>query len=125
MFLDDLKAYLVANGFADIYRDTLPDEPDECIGLFVWAHTVPSVSDGSAWRYVSVQVRRQNGDDAYAAAFAIFQLLDSGLDETPIALAEGRECIARPRSGPKKLSVDESGRTIYYTEIALWGENEP
>lgn len=124
-FLEDLKVFLAANGYADIYRDTLPDKPDECIGLFLWAHKVPSVNVGSGWRYVQIQVRRMDGDDAYAAAFEIFTLLDSGQDETPIQLTAGRRCIARPRSGPKKLHTDTNGRTVYYTEIAFKCKNTP
>ncbi len=112
-FLKDLKAYLTANGYANIYRDMMPDTPDECIGLFIYAHTI------TRWRYVQIQVRRMDADDAYADAFALFQLLDSGQDETPIQLAEGKRCIARPRSGPKKLHTDANGRTVYYTEIAF------
>jgi hypothetical protein len=117
-FLDDLKTYLTAKGYGNIFRDTMPDEPDECIGLFVWNHV-------GRWRYVQVQVRRMDGDDAYAAAFAIYTLLDSGLNETAIALTATRQCIARPRRGPKKLS-DDGRRVVYYTEIAIrCKKNEP
>jgi hypothetical protein len=124
VFLDDLKAFLTARGYTAIYRDTMPDQPDECIGLFVWDHTVPDINDGSGVRYVQIQVRCMDGDDANAAAHAIFALLDSGMDETKIWLTDDRWCIARPRRGPKKMSVDATGRVVYYTEVALWGSND-
>ncbi len=125
MFLEDLKVYLIANKFTDVYRETMPDKPDECIGLFLFAHKTPIISDGSGTRYVTIQVRRFDGDDAYSVAYEIKKLLDSGPDETVISLTEHRKVIARPRTGPKKLSTDESGRTVYYTEVALYGDDEP
>ena len=124
MFLDDLKAYLMANGYSDIHRDAMPDQPDECIGLFVYAHALPLISDGASTRRVQIQVRRFDGDDAYAAAFAIMKLLDSGMDETKIFLTESRWCIARPTAGPKKLTADGT-RVVYYTEVSLFGEDTP
>lgn len=118
MFSKDLKAFLTAQGYTDIYRDTMPDHPDGCIGLFVWDHV-------GRWRYVQIQVRRMDGDDAYATAFAIYTLLDSGINKTPIALTATRKCIACPRRGPKKLSEDTNGRVVYYIEIAIRCKNEP
>lgn len=125
MFLKDLKAYLIANKYSDISRDMLPDKPDECIGLFLYVHKTPLISDGTGTYYVQIQVRRRDGDDAYNIAFELFTLLDSGEDEKLIWLTEKRFCIARPTAGPKKMSTDESGRTVYYTEISFWGQNEP
>jgi hypothetical protein len=127
VFLDDLKAYLTEQDYTDIFRDTMPDQPDECIGLFLWAHQIPSPNLGSGTRYVQIQVRRKDGDDANAVAFEIFSLLDSGADETPIILAEGRQCIARPIKGPRKMTDTDAPKnlTTYYVEISFWGKNDP
>ena len=125
MFLDDVKAYLSAAGFTDIYRDAMPDQPDACIGLFLWAHRMPIPSDGTCTRYVQVQVRRMDPDDANETAQRIMPMLDSGMDETKIYLTPERWCVARPLAVPKKLSADESGRTTYYFEVSLFGENTP
>lgn len=124
IFSEDLKAFLTANGYSDIYRDTMPDLPDECIGLLVWGHKVPEITTGGCWRFVQIQVRRVDGDNAYADAFALHLLLDSGRDETPIQLTEGRSCVVRPRSGPRKLS-DDGKRVVYYIEAAFGGKNDP
>ena len=120
--MDDLKAFLTARGYTDIYRDTMPDQPDACIGLLLWDDVPGTVG---SWRYVQIQVRRMDGDDANAAAYAMRELLDSGQDEERIQLTDERWCIARPRRGPKKMSTDENGRTVYYTEIAFFGANKP
>ncbi|MGE5494614.1 MAG: minor capsid protein [Burkholderiales bacterium] len=124
-FLEDLKAFLTANGCDNVYRETMPDKPDECIGLFLYAHAMPTISNGSSTRYVQIQVRRMDGDDAYAVAYEILQMLDSGLDEADISLTEQRKAIARPTAGPRKLHTDLSGRTVYYIEVALFSDDEP
>lgn len=105
--------------------DTIPDKPDTAIGLFVFSHTLPEINDGSGVRYVQVQARSKAPSRAYADAHAIAALLDSGQDEKIIDLTADRWCIARPRNMPRKLSVDTAGRTIYYFEVALWGDNRP
>ena len=124
MFLDDLKAYLTAHGYTDIHCDIMPSEPDECIGLFVYAHALPEISDGTCTRRVQIQVRRYAIEDAYATAYALKHLLDSGQDEAKIYLTESRWCIARPTAGPKKLTADDRC-TVYYTEVSLFGEDIP
>ena len=108
-----------------IGRDTLPDLPDTAIGLFVWSYPIPSVDYGSGTRYVQVQVRAPDGDDAYKLASEILPHLNSGPEETDIYLTPTRPVTGRPRTGAKKLGVDTNGRTTYYFELALIGSNEP
>jgi len=125
LFSEDLKAFLTARGYSNIFRDTMPDEPHECIGLFVWDNPRPGVNVGASWRYVQIQARRLDPDAACATVAEILELLDSGQGGTKIQLAEGRVCTIRPRRGPKKLGgVDASGRTVYYIELAFWGLNK-
>jgi hypothetical protein len=123
-FLEDLKGFLTTAGEVNVYRDMMPDQPDDTIGLFVWAHTVGAVNDGSGTRRVQVQCRSVDPDAAYATAHRVAALLDSGPDETVIRLAEDRWCIARPTQYPRKLG-DDGKRTTYYCEFALWGDNKP
>lgn len=125
MFLEDLKTFFEGHGYQNIFTDTLPDQPNACIGLFMWAHSVPLISDGTGTRYIQVQVRNMDWDQAYRTAFAMAELLDSGEEEEKIFLTPERWCIARPRAYPKKLVVDGSGRAVYYFETAIWGDNEP
>jgi hypothetical protein len=125
VFLRDLKTFLTAHGYTNIGVDTMPDKPDDCVGLFLWDHTVPEINDGSGIRYVQIRVRRMDADTAYADAFTLFTLLDSGIDEERIQLTDDRWCIARPRRGPKKMDAAANGRTTYYIEVGLWGLNIP
>jgi hypothetical protein len=134
-FLTDLKSYLVACRRADnsliisgpdsVGRDVIPDTPDTAIGLFVWAHSIPSINYGLGTRYVQVAVRALDGDDAYNLASELLPFLDSGSEETAINLSSTRSVTGRPRSGVKKLSVDTLGRTTYYFDVALFGSNLP
>lgn len=127
MLLNDLKLYLARNGYENIFLDELPDMPHEAMGLFVWANTAPTFTDGTATRYIQVQVRDTDWEAAYLRACALSKLLDSGSTEEKIFLTPERWCICRPRSLPKKLRVDQSTRprTTYYFEFSLWGDNEP
>lgn len=121
MFLDDLKAYLTTNGYKNISTDNMPDQPDECIGLILYAN---AIGGGSCTRRVQIQVRRYATDDAYADADAIMRLLDSGSEETKIQLTTERWCIGRPTAGAKKLTADDR-RMTYYTEVSIFGEDTP
>lgn len=127
MFLDDLKSYLVGKGIpaAQIFRDTMPDLPDNAIGLLLWSHSVPRIDDGSGTRYVQIQCRAKDPDDAYAQAHAIIPFLNSGAEETVIRLTASRWAIVRIRAMPKMLKVDTTGRTTYYFEVSLFGDNTP
>lgn len=121
-FLQDLKSYLEANGLSAIYRDFLPDQPDDCIALFLFA--VSTDGDGSGQKAVQVQVRRRDPDEAQSICWKVSNMLDSGEDETLINLTVKRHIIARPTARPKKLTQDEHERSIYYCEALLWGEDK-
>lgn len=122
--LEALKTYLEAQGYRDIYRDTMPDpsKQPEVIGLLEWNHTVGSVNDGTGTHYIQIQVRRRAYDEAKRVCTELFQLLDSGTEEQVIDLTPAVFCIARPRRGPVKMASGTGYTTIYY-ELALWGPN--
>lgn len=119
-FLEDLKTYFEGHGYTNIWLDQIPDKPDPAIGLFVWAHTGPAISDGSAARYVQVQVRNKDLLAAYRTASEMFPLVDSGPDEDRIWLTDERWGICRIRLRPQKLSDN-----TYYFEFSFFGEDIP
>ncbi len=123
IFLEDLKTYLESKGYENIGKDVLPGTPDQAVGLFVTEHKGSMIADGSATRYIKVQVRAANAEDAYVLASQMATHIDSGPDENIIHLTDTRWGIGRIRSHPCKLSVDESGRTVYYFEFSFWGED--
>lgn len=122
--LSAIKSYLESNGYSNIYTDFMPDVQDmpSAINLTKWDHTIGDINDGSGTHYVQVQVRRDNYSTADEDCKSIFNLLDSGSDETVIQLTADVFCICRPRRGP--LILDRgAGYTTFYCEIAVWGEN--
>ena len=74
-----LKSYLVSQKIENIFRDMLPDEPDNAVGLFLWSHSVPAINYGAGARYVQVQVRDMDWDAAYLLYWKIAGLLDLSL----------------------------------------------
>jgi hypothetical protein len=66
-------------------------------------------------------VRDPDYDTAMANCEAIAALLDSGEDETPIALDWPGAVIGRRRRGPLLYERVE-GRVTVYAEVALWGQ---
>lgn len=119
-----LKEYLLAKGYTNIYCDFMPDVSKqlEAINLSKWDHTVADINDGSGLTYIQIQVRRTAAEEAYRVCSELFNLIDSGTEETVINLTDEIFCIARPRRGAIILERGE-GYTTYYCEIALWGQN--
>lgn len=120
--LQAVAAYLEARRvFPTIYIDYMPDQPDECVGLFCWDHTAPTLTDGTSTRFVQIRVR---GTDLFAVmntCQAMVDLLDSGPDESPLPLNWPGAVIGHPRRMPAILDRDARTVTVY-AEIALWGE---
>lgn len=57
------------------------------------------------------------------SAGELFLLLDSGTEESLLALTDDVFCIARPRRGPLLLERGAMPHVTFYFELALWGEN--
>ena len=119
--LDSLKTYLQNQGIDNISLDFMPPV-EKCVNavdLAEWNNVVNS-GDNSSQHYIQVQVRRESYDLAKSDCQRILELLDSGIDETPIQLTENTFCISRIRRREVILSRGE-GYTTFYGEIAVWG----
>ena len=121
MFLDDLKAFLVARGYENIFPDSMSLKADECIGLFLYAHASPSINNGVSKRYIQVQIRRKDRREAARIAEELCALLDSGMNEEYFEIGD-RLMLLRPSARPKKLTVTEQNLPVYYFEFAAVGE---
>ena len=119
--LDRLKSYLQNQGFENIFLDFMPavEKSVNAVDLAEWNNVVNS-GDNSSQHYIQVQVRRESYDLAKSDCQRILELLDSGIDETPIQLTENTFCISRIRRREVILSRGE-GYTTFYGEIAVWG----
>lgn len=122
--LEALQSYLTANGYKNVNCDYMPyiNETVQAINVTKWDHTVGAVNDGTGTHYIQVLCRDNDFRKAYNTCKSIFELLDSGTDETLINLTDKVFCIARPRRGAIILERGE-GYTTMYCEIALWGKN--
>ena len=119
--LESLKSYLQSQGFDNIYLDFMPPVENgvEAVDLAEWNNIVNN-GDNSSQHYIQVQVRRESYDLAKSNCQRILELLDSGIDETPIQLTENTFCISRIHRRATILSRGE-GYTTFYGEIAVWG----
>jgi len=119
--LESLKNYLQNQGIDNIFLDFMPPVENgvEAVDLAEWNNVVNS-GDNSSQHYIQVQVRRESYDLAKNDCQRILELLDSGIDETPIQLTENTFCISRIRRRATILSRGE-GYTTFYGEIAVWG----
>ena len=119
--LASLKVYLQNQGIDNIFLDFMP-AVEKCVNavdLAEWNNVVNN-GDNSSQHYIQVQVRRESYDLAKSDCQRILELLDSGIDETPIQLTENTFCISRIRRREVILSRGE-GYTTFYGEIAVWG----
>ena len=120
--LKELQSFLIRQGYENVYRDFMPDcqKTVQAINITEWNHTVGSVNDGMGTHYIQIQCRDSTYDKAYETCRSIFELLDSGTDETLINLTEDTFCIARSRRGAVIYQRGDSFTTMY-CEVALWG----
>lgn len=121
--LEALKEYLLSQGFRDVYLDYMPDPSKQLDVIYLgeWSHAVASIHDGTGVHYIQVQVRRSTYERAKGDCIRLFQLLDSGVDETLFSLSDSTSCIIRPRRGPTILERGETPHVTFYFELALWG----
>ena len=121
--IQELKSYLIAQGYENISVDFMPDEKltPEAVYLGQWDHSLGEFHDGTSSRYVQIQVRRYNAEGARADCNRILALLDSGTEEEVIHLSPKVWCIGRPTRGATIISRTNN-TTTYYGEVTLWGE---
>lgn len=121
--VDLLKQYLSGNGYTNIYRDFMPDKTErpEAINITEWDQVANTYGTGDGAHYIQIQVRRYDYDDAYADCKTIFNLLNSGIDETPFKFG-GDIYICRQRRAPLLLERDSETATMY-CEIVIFGNN--
>lgn len=103
-----------------VFLDYLPDQPDECVGLFCWDYIAPPMADGSATRFVQIRVRAKTWSRAMDACARIASALDSGANEMPLPIDWPGSVIGRTRRLPVLMDRDSQTVTVY-SEVSLWG----
>lgn len=132
MIIFELAEYLCGLGYGTfdpdnlldssntIFLETMPDTPDECIGLFTSAGQPPDAKTTVYRPAVQILVRVNRGPkDAMAKAVQIHTALH-GLSSTTFVAGGTRImlCTAR-QSEPVRLGPDENGRYVYSINLAL------
>jgi len=120
--LAELQQYLTAQGYINVNVDNMPSTgtTKKAINITEWDNTVGGINDGTGTHYIQIQCRDISYEQAHSTCHSIFELLDSGTEETLINLTEDTFCIARPRRAPLIYERSET-YTTFYCEIALWG----
>lgn len=122
--LNALKLYLESNQYTNISLDYMPDmqTQPEAIAIYKRDHVVDSTYDGTGTHLVRIEVRRPTYTQAYAVCKELFDLLNSGEDESLIHLTDTAFYLVRQQRGPL-LSERNQESSTFYCEIAFWGEN--
>ena len=103
------QALVTADG-TDIFRDILPDQPDNCIAVVEYSGEV-SFLNNMANRSVQVRVRNTDHDNAKSKILDLYESVyepESGI--RIIDFTAGRWGIVKPRNYPYSLSRDEDKR---------------
>ena len=120
--LDALRAFLIAQGFENVFKLQYPHESDEMISLHERENPMGfgarGINYGIRAAKVQIRVRRKTPEAAEADARRIFHSLDSGTDEASIPLAPGRSVTSRP-APPFFLESDEKGRWVWVLKATI------
>lgn len=118
----DLATFLVTKGEAtvlgtDVFCDSLPDDPDDCVVLYEYPGRVHPFSNVATHRNVQVAVRGASYEDARKKINRIFTLFDTPEDR--IKYFGTRYGIVSAKQPPFKLDVDARERTIFVFNMGI------
>ncbi|SMB97778.1 hypothetical protein SAMN00808754_1941 [Thermanaeromonas toyohensis ToBE] len=114
MLLNDIAAYLQANGVGtvgtDIFLGQLPATPDNVAALFEYAGEPPDLHSNVEYPGLQVLVRNKN----YAAGRQKIEQIRNVLHGLTETIVNGRRyLLIRARQSPEALPRDENGRAIF------------
>jgi hypothetical protein len=116
MLLDDIAAYLQAQGIGtvgtDIHKGFLPDQPDDLVALFEYAGspTELTMCDAPALERPGLQVRVRNR--TYPAARAtIAAAVDALHGLADVTLDGTRYLLIRANQSPASIGLDQNNRS--------------
>ena len=115
---EDLKTFIETHleDCPPVFLDYLPENQERAVQLVEYGAVPPSLPfDYGVWgRRVQVVVKDRGARKAEDTAFALYELLNSGLteEEKLLELCEERNVIARPREMP--FFVGKDGKASLY-----------
>ena len=124
--LEDLEGIIIGLDCAtqdgvDIFRDTLPDEPDDAIVLYEY-YGEPFNHVEGIFRSVQIKVRRKTYADARTISWQIYEELHTPTDK--IRALGGRPALISVRNTPLKTESDGTGRTSFSFNINITTTND-
>jgi len=119
--LDDIITNLITAGFAtakdtDIFKDFMPDEPDNCIAIYEYGGLGPAAFTNVGVRSIQVSVRNLTVAGARDLCWNIYSHLFA--EDLRIDIGT-RKCLISMRGGPLKGAPDEAGRRFWRFSFGL------
>jgi hypothetical protein len=124
----EMVAYLKTNNLCtndgvDIFRDFLPDDPDDITILSEYAGLPPVKGVECVVRSVQVRTRSMNPDTARTKAWAIHKLFNAS-NEGTVKLNTNRWVIFNLRGTPARLGYDNRQRSEWYFNVGIVTYND-
>ena len=120
----DIVNYLITQGVVtadgtDVFRDNMPDSPDNLVALFE-GQGVPAVVCDAENRSVQFQVRNKSYTACKTKIRSIFALFHlNEIEEQYIDFTATRWSLVTCRGTPFKLKEDESKRTVFVFNMSV------
>lgn len=128
MMLEDVATYLKSQGLivgvaTDTFLNTMPDQPDACIGLYeeIGAGALP-YSVEAAHRTLRIMVRDTKASTTREKAWAIYKSLC--VNGYFLQLTPDRYALMYNRGTPYKSRLDAQGRTYYTIDFGITTIND-
>lgn len=122
--LEDIEQWIIENNLGqadgvDLFRDTIPDEPDSVVTLFEYdSRTAATKFNPVVVRYVQVIARDPQptvSRQKAASLFKLFNQWEEGITDLP----NDRWAIIKPLQSPFKVSEDNRRRSYYGFNVAI------
>lgn len=113
-----VQGQLVDDG-VDAFRDFLPEEPDDCVGLFEYLGDPVSPFIECRHRSVQVVCRAVDAESARAKAFSLQAIFEAETESLRIDFTDTLWGQVYVRQSPFKLDQDEQDRVLYGFNLGI------
>lgn len=104
----------------DIFRDFIPEEPDNVVALIEYSGDPAIPVDPAVHRSVQISTRNKDANLARQKALEVYQVLVENMDETRrINFTKSRWGQLYLRQSPFKYRTDENNRTYYCFNMGI------
>jgi hypothetical protein len=118
----DIVNYLISKGLAtadgeDIFRDFIPEAPDNIVVLYEYAGDSALYYESSVNRSIQISVRDVSADNARMKALDIYKALLS--DTARVDFTDTRWGMVYLRQPPFKIDIDKQNRVTYGFNVGI------